>query len=61
MYEYEIHKYRSAELVRQAEQEHQAREAVRLERAARRGANARGAEPESHGRGPRRRRSARAV
>ncbi|PWI07452.1 hypothetical protein DIZ27_27725 [Streptomyces sp. NWU339] len=61
MYEYEIHKYRSTELIREAEQDHQAREAVRLERAARRGAAARGTEPESHGRGPRRHRFARAV
>ncbi|MBL3665535.1 hypothetical protein JL475_05860 [Streptomyces sp. M2CJ-2] len=61
MYEYEIHKYRSAELIREAEQEHQASEAVRLERAARRGAAARGAGPESHSRDPRRHRFARAV
>ncbi|MFD5492733.1 hypothetical protein ACFYY3_22535 [Streptomyces sp. NPDC001812] len=61
MYEYEIHTYRSAELIREAEQEHQAREAVRLERAARRKAAARGAEPGSHSRGPRRHRFTRAV
>lgn len=61
MYEYEIHQYRSVELIREAEQEHRAREAVRIERAARRGAAARGAEPGNRGRGPRRQRFARAV
>ncbi|NUT24398.1 MAG: hypothetical protein HOV84_00370 [Streptomyces sp.] len=36
MYEYEIHHFRSTELIRKAEHERLAREALRLRRAARR-------------------------
>ncbi|GAB2784671.1 hypothetical protein GCM10027073_16590 [Streptomyces chlorus] len=61
MYEYEFAKNRSADLIRQADDERRAREAVRLARAARREAEARGAEHESHSRRPHRHRFARAV
>jgi hypothetical protein len=54
MYEYELQKFRSAELIRRAEQERLAREAVRARRAARREAARRTAEGESHTSGPRR-------
>jgi hypothetical protein len=55
MYEYELQQLRSAELIRQAEHERQAREAVR----ARREAARRTPESESHTGGPRRHRFAR--
>ncbi|EPD64661.1 MULTISPECIES: hypothetical protein [Streptomyces] len=48
MYEYEYSQIRSAELIRQAEQERLAREALRTRRAARREAAARSAEHETH-------------
>ncbi|MCM2515864.1 hypothetical protein NC658_21800 [Streptomyces griseoincarnatus] len=48
MFEIELHRLRHDELVRQAEAERRVREAVRVRRAARRGAATRGAEPESH-------------
>ncbi|MFE7272273.1 hypothetical protein [Streptomyces sp. NPDC057623] len=44
MYGYEVHRLRSAELIRQAEHDRLAREAVRLRRAARREAAERSAE-----------------
>ncbi|WP_167348331.1 hypothetical protein [Streptomyces bicolor] len=44
MYEYELHRIRSAELIRQAEHERLAREAVRVRREARREAVQRAAE-----------------
>ncbi|MDC0771153.1 hypothetical protein [Streptomyces sp. HD] len=44
MYEYEIHHFRSTELIRKAEHERLAREALRLRRAARREATERSAE-----------------
>ncbi|MFE9921808.1 hypothetical protein ACFYQA_09565 [Streptomyces sp. NPDC005774] len=61
VYEYEIAKNRSADLIRRADDERRAREAVRLARAARREAEARSAEHESHSRRPHRPRFARAV
>ena len=61
MYEYEISRYRSADLSRQAEQERLAREVVRVRRAARHEATRHAAEDESHSRGVRRLRSARAA
>jgi hypothetical protein len=61
MYEYEISQFRSAELIRQAEHERLAREAVRSRRAARREAAHRAAEDESHSPRLRRLRSARAA
>ncbi|MEU5098751.1 hypothetical protein [Streptomyces sp. NPDC020996] len=57
MYEYELQQIRTAELIRQAQNERLAREAVRRRRAARREA-AGGA---AHSPGPRRLRSARAA
>lgn len=42
MYEYELQRIRSAELLRRAEQERLAREAVRVRRAARRSAEGEG-------------------
>jgi hypothetical protein len=48
MYEYELQQLRSAELIRQAEDERQAREAVRGRRAALREAARRTSESESH-------------
>ncbi|MGW0761457.1 hypothetical protein ACWD1Y_34135 [Streptomyces sp. NPDC002814] len=59
MYEYEMQQFRSAELIRQAEQERLAREVVRARRAARREAAGRTAEPDSHTHRPRRHRFAR--
>ncbi|GAA3994100.1 hypothetical protein GCM10022232_32570 [Streptomyces plumbiresistens] len=56
MYEYEISQLRSAELIRQAEQERLAREALRGRRAARREAARRAAEGEVHTGRPRRHR-----
>ncbi|WP_420902976.1 hypothetical protein [Streptomyces hirsutus] len=61
MYEYEIAMNRAADLIRRADEERRAREAVRLARAARRETEARGAEHESHSRRPHRPRFARAV
>ncbi|GAB3176986.1 hypothetical protein GCM10027162_26110 [Streptomyces incanus] len=61
MYEYEIVKDRAADLIRRADDERRAREAVRLARAARREAEARGAEHESHSRRSHRHRFTRAV
>ncbi|MDF2271723.1 hypothetical protein P2Q00_40810 [Streptomyces coacervatus] len=61
MYEYEISQFRSAELIRRAEHERLAREAVRGRRAARREAASRAAEEESHSPRLRRLRSARAA
>ncbi|NUR03735.1 MAG: hypothetical protein HOY79_46660 [Streptomyces sp.] len=58
MYEYEISQYRSADLIRQAEQERLAREVVRV---GRHEATRHAAEDESHSRGLRRLRSARAA
>ncbi|MFF0205253.1 hypothetical protein [Streptomyces sp. NPDC005017] len=59
MYEYEIQQLRSAELIRRADHERLARETVRRNRearaeAARRAADARPAEAESHSRPSRR-------
>ncbi|MET9735348.1 hypothetical protein ABZZ79_33365 [Streptomyces sp. NPDC006458] len=59
MYEYEIQQLRSAELIRRADHERLARETVRRSRearaeAARRAADARPTEAESHSRRPRR-------
>ncbi|PPS86193.1 hypothetical protein [Streptomyces sp. MH60] len=48
MYEYEIQRYRSAELIRRADEARLAREAVRARRAARRAARHGAAEAESH-------------
>ncbi|MFV0133493.1 hypothetical protein ACLGIH_09695 [Streptomyces sp. HMX87] len=48
MYEYELHKARSADLIRRAEQERLAREVVRAARAARRAAAQDTAESENH-------------
>ncbi|WP_370404819.1 hypothetical protein [Streptomyces griseorubens] len=48
MFEIELHRLRHDDLIRRAEAERQVREAVRVRRAARRGAAVRGAEPESH-------------
>ncbi|MFI9614122.1 hypothetical protein ACIHCM_21065 [Streptomyces sp. NPDC052023] len=59
MFEFEMHQARSAELIRRAERERQAREAVRLAHAARDEAAARTAESESHTHRPRRHRSPR--
>ncbi|MDQ1048787.1 hypothetical protein ACF1G3_39650 [Streptomyces rochei] len=56
MYEYEISQLRSAELIRRAEQERLAREALRGRRAARREAARRAAEGEVHTGRPRRHR-----
>ncbi|WP_149549995.1 hypothetical protein [Streptomyces marokkonensis] len=61
MFEYALHQLRHDELVRAAEHERQVREALRLRRAARRGAAVRGAETESHTRRHRRSRFARAA
>ncbi|MCH5674309.1 hypothetical protein [Streptomyces gilvus] len=60
MYEYEISQLRSAELIRQADQERLAREAAKSRRAARRVAR-HAAEDESHTPRLRRLRSARAA
>ncbi|MBO4254727.1 MULTISPECIES: hypothetical protein [Streptomyces] len=60
MYEYEISQLRSAELIRQADQERLAREAAKGRRAARREAR-HAAEDESHTPRLRRLRSARAA
>lgn len=59
MYEYEIAQLRSAELLRRAEHERLAREAVQGRRAARREAAERAAEGEVHTGRPRRHRSPR--
>ncbi|WP_155058260.1 hypothetical protein [Streptomyces blattellae] len=59
MYDYEMLQLRSADLIRQAEQERLAREVVRARRAARREAARRTAEPDSHPHRPRRDRFAR--
>ncbi|CCK27277.1 hypothetical protein BN159_2898 [Streptomyces davaonensis JCM 4913] len=48
MFEYELHHLRSADLIREADNERLAREAVRSRRAARREAAGRAAESESH-------------
>lgn len=56
MFQYEIAQLRFDDLVRQAEHERQAREAVRGRRAARREAARRAAEGEVHTGGPRRHR-----
>ncbi|KAF2777385.1 hypothetical protein ACFWQ6_14595 [Streptomyces coelicoflavus] len=48
MYEYEIQQYRSAELIRRADEARLAREVVRARRAARREARHGAAEAESH-------------
>ncbi|MFG3657967.1 hypothetical protein [Streptomyces sp. NPDC047706] len=61
MFEFEMHQARSSELIRRAEQERQAREAVRLARAARDEAAARTAQSESHTHRPRSHRSPRAA
>lgn len=61
MYEYELAQLRSAELIRQAEHERQAREAVRGLRAARREAAEHAAEGEVHTGRPRRHRFPRAA
>ncbi|RPF36477.1 hypothetical protein [Streptomyces sp. TLI_185] len=61
MYEYEISQLRSAERIRQAEQERLAREVVRSRRAARHEAARHAAEDESHSPRLRRLRSARAA
>lgn len=59
MFAYPLHRLRHDDLVRRAEHERQAREALRLRRAARREAAAGTTEPESHTR--RRHRFARAA
>ncbi|MEU3830871.1 hypothetical protein GT045_26265 [Streptomyces sp. SID486] len=61
MYEYELHRFRSAELRRTAQRERLAREAVRARRAARRAEHAGNGTPaaESHTDRPRRLRPAR--
>ncbi|KOG34689.1 hypothetical protein [Streptomyces resistomycificus] len=56
MYEYELSQFRSADLIRRAEHERQAREAVLSRRAARREAAARAADGEAHTGRPRRHR-----
>jgi hypothetical protein len=56
MYEYEIVQLRSAELIRRADNERLAREAVRGRRAARREAERRAADGEVHSARPRRQR-----
>ncbi|MFE0415401.1 hypothetical protein [Streptomyces tendae] len=61
MYEFEIQQYRSAELIRRADEARLAREAVRARRAARRQARHGGAEAESHTPRQRRPRFARAA
>ncbi|MFJ6693767.1 hypothetical protein [Streptomyces sp. NPDC091294] len=61
MYEYEIQQFRSAELIRRADEARLAREAVRARRAARRQARHDGAEAESHTPRQRRPRFARAA
>ncbi|MGW1540930.1 hypothetical protein ACWCPM_11930 [Streptomyces sp. NPDC002309] len=61
MFEYELSQARSAELLRRAEHERTAREAVRLARAARQEAEPRAGESESHTRRTRRHRSPRAA
>jgi hypothetical protein len=61
MYEYEISQFRSAELIRQAQQERLAREVARGRRAARRAAAGRAAEDDGHSPRLRRLRSARAA
>jgi hypothetical protein len=59
MYEYQLLQFRTADLMRQADQERLARQAVRGKRAARREAARRKAETASHTDGPRRHRFAR--
>jgi hypothetical protein len=54
MYAHDLPQFRSAELIRQAEQERLAREVARRNRAARREAALRTAETESHSTRPRR-------
>ncbi|GAA2557527.1 MULTISPECIES: hypothetical protein [Streptomyces] len=61
MFAHQLQQFRHDDLVRRAEQERQAREAVRLRRAARREAAARGAGTESHTRRHRRARFIRAA
>ncbi|MBD0421034.1 hypothetical protein AB0L35_28030 [Streptomyces sp. NPDC052309] len=61
MFEYELQQYRSADLIRRAERERLAREAVLARRAERRAAARRTAETESHSPRPRRHRFARAA
>ncbi|KPC72241.1 hypothetical protein ACWDF1_15455 [Streptomyces coelicoflavus] len=61
MYEFEIQQYRSAELIRRADEARLAREAVRARRAARREARHGAAEAESHTPRQRRPRFARAA
>ncbi|MFF9818160.1 hypothetical protein [Streptomyces sp. NPDC014006] len=61
MYEYDVQQARAAELIRRADQERLAREAVRAGRAARRDAAARTSEAEAHTGRPRRRWSTRAA
>ncbi|MFJ4469322.1 hypothetical protein ACIP2X_17760 [Streptomyces sp. NPDC089424] len=61
MFEYELSQARSADLLRRAEQERMAREAVRLARAARHETAPRTGRGESHTGGTRRHRSPRAA
>ncbi|MFD9003912.1 hypothetical protein ACFV0T_23615 [Streptomyces sp. NPDC059582] len=61
MYEYELQRLRSAELIRHAERERLARAVVRDRRAARRAAAERATESESHIHRPRRHRLTRAA
>ncbi|MFJ9665919.1 hypothetical protein ACIRPP_15065 [Streptomyces sp. NPDC101219] len=61
MFEYEFQKLRQQELIGAAEEQRRVREAVRVRRAARRDAGARGAADESHSRRTRRYRFARAA
>ncbi|GAA3217830.1 hypothetical protein MTQ10_00175 [Streptomyces sp. XM83C] len=61
MFEYEIQQTRSADLIRQADNERLAREAVRARRAARQAQRERSAESDSHTGRPRRRWSTRAA
>ncbi|CAM5596597.1 hypothetical protein [Streptomyces purpurascens] len=61
MYEYELQQLRTADLIRRADHERLVREAARARRAARGEAAQNSAEHESHSRGFRRTRSARAA
>ncbi|MFF7309943.1 hypothetical protein [Streptomyces sp. NPDC008137] len=61
MYEYELQRLRTADLISRAEHQRLVREAARARRAARRAAAENSAEHESHTRGLRRPRSARAA
>ncbi|MFI6374679.1 hypothetical protein [Streptomyces sp. NPDC050546] len=61
MFEYELQRLRTADLIRRADHQRLVREATRARRTARRAAAGNSAEHESHTRGLRRTRSARAA